>query len=133
MVPTGYVDEIPYSTVTSPQKLLFQCKRFGAGVRRISRIEAYLTIFLKAKSNSSALLGGFKRKRLSTSVSTPAFFKKIALWIANNPSSTTSSMCAGGGCKPQYRVLGTYELRVTKCLIFNIKRKKIRIYLETGG
>lgn len=67
----------------------------------------HLIMFLIADSNRSALLGGFKRKSSSTGVSTPAFLRKIALWIAFNPSSTTSSRGAGGGCKPQYRFRGT--------------------------
>jgi hypothetical protein len=64
-------------------------------------------MFLIADSNKSALLGGFKRKSSSIKVSTPAFLRKVALWIAINPSSTTSSTGLGGGCKPQYRFLGT--------------------------
>lgn len=71
------------------------------------RKEYHLIILLKADSKRSALFGGFKRNSLSTEVETPAFFKNAALWIANRPSSTTSSTCTGGGCKPQYLFLGT--------------------------
>lgn len=73
----------------------------------------YLIKFFIADSSKSALLGGFDRKSLSIGVSTPAFLRKIALWIAINPSSITSSMGAGGGCKPQYRFLGTWKTNQT--------------------
>lgn len=68
-----------------------------------------LLMFLIADSNKSDLFGGFRKRSLSTIVSTPAFLRKDALWIVIKPSSTTSSRGAGGGCKPQYRFLGTYK------------------------
>jgi len=64
-------------------------------------------MFLIAESSKSALLGGSEKNSSSTGVSIPAFLRKLALWMAISPLSTTSSKGAGGGCSPQYLFLGT--------------------------
>lgn len=72
--------------------------------------QKHLIMFSMADSNRSALLGGFWRNSSSTTVSKPAFLRKLALWITVNPSSITFSRRVGGGCKPQYRFLGTWNI-----------------------
>lgn len=88
----------------------------------------HLIMFLIADSSKLDLVGGFNTKSSSTAVSTPAFLRKIALWIANKPSSTTSSRGAGGGCKPQYRFLGTWKggfkiMTACKCQAYKSRYK----------
>ena len=85
------------------------CSNYLTKAQKKTKLEGHLIMFLIADSSNSALVGGLDKKCSSTTVSTPAFLRKIALWIANNPSSTTSSRGTGGGCKPQYRFRGTWK------------------------
>lgn len=81
-------------------------------------------MFWIADSNKSALLGGFRWNSSLTAVSTPAFLRKTALWIAVNPSSITFSRGAGGGCNPQYRFLGTWKYTIHWVVLRQFKNKK---------